>query len=54
VVPPALPPPLIQWLPPILQPPPYYNPQLQGPPWYPGPKKPKKPKWGRGGFPAFG
>ena len=49
----VIPPPLIQWLPPILQPPPYFNPQ-QGPPWYPGPKKPKKPKWGRGGFPAFG
>lgn len=45
VVPPAIPPPLIPWLPPILQPPPYYNPQL-GPQWYPGPKKPP---WGRGG-----
>jgi hypothetical protein len=45
VLPPAMPPPLIPWLPPILQPPPYYNPQL-GPQWYPGPKKPP---WGRGG-----
>ena len=58
VVPPAIPPPPVMqwpvpWLPPILQPPPYFNPQ-QGPQWYPGPKKPKKPKWGRGGFPAFG
>ena len=52
VIPPGIPPPLIQWLPPILQPP-HFNPQ-QGPPWYPGPKKPKKPKWDRGGFPAFG
>ncbi len=41
VLPPGIPPPLIQWLPPILQPPPYYNPQ-----WYPGPKKPP---WSRGG-----
>lgn len=41
---PEIPPPLIQWLPPILQPPRYYNPE-----WYPGPKKPpKKPPWGRG------
>jgi hypothetical protein len=46
VVPPAIAPPLIPWLPPILQPPPYYNPQLQSPPWYPGGKKPP---WGRGG-----
>jgi hypothetical protein len=45
VLPPGIPPPLIQWLPPILQPPPYYNPQL-GPQWYPGPKGPP---WGRGG-----
>jgi hypothetical protein len=45
VLPPGIPPPLIPWLPPILQPPPYYyNPQL-GPQWYPGPKPP----WGRGG-----
>jgi hypothetical protein len=38
VVAPPPPPPLIQlpWLPPILQPPPYYNPQ----PWYPGPSWP--------------
>jgi len=43
--PPVVVPPVIQWpapwLPPILQPPPYFNPQ-QGPQWYPGPKKPKK------------
>jgi hypothetical protein len=38
--PPGIPPPMIQWLPPILQPPPYYNPRLQGPPWYPGPSGP--------------
>jgi hypothetical protein len=38
--PPGIAPPMIQWLPPILQPPPYYNPRLQGPPWYPGPSGP--------------
>jgi hypothetical protein len=38
VVPPGIPPPLIQWLPPILQPPPYFNP-WQGPPWGRGDKK---------------
>jgi len=41
--PPALPPPvpslpIIQWLPPILQPPTYYNPGLQSPPYYPSPR----------------
>jgi hypothetical protein len=44
--PPGIPPPMIQWLPPILQPPPYYNPRLQSPQWYPGPQWPP---WGRGG-----
>jgi hypothetical protein len=43
--PPAAPPPvlpaIIPWLPPILQPPPVYNPPMQRP-WYPAP-------WGRGG-----
>ena len=41
VLPPWVPPPLIQWLPPILQPPPFFNPQ----PWNPGGKGPK---WDRG------
>ena len=45
VLPPGIPPPLIRWLPPILQPPPFFNPR-QGPPGYPGPKKPK---WERRG-----
>jgi hypothetical protein len=39
--PPGIPPPMIQWLPPILQPPPYYNPRLQSPQWYPGPQWPR-------------
>ena len=47
VLPPGIPPPLIRWLPPILQPPPYFNPQ-QGPPGYPGPKKPKGERRGGG------
>jgi hypothetical protein len=45
VVPPVIPAPIIQWLPPILQPPPYYPPPQQSPPWYPGPRGP----WGHGG-----
>jgi hypothetical protein len=36
VLPPGIPPPLIQWLPPILQPPPFFNPGPRGP-------------WGHGG-----
>ena len=45
VLAPAIPPLVIQWLPPILQPPPFFNPQ-PGPQWNPGPKKPPG---GRGG-----
>ena len=35
---PAAPPPIIQFYPPVLQPPTYYIPQLQSPPYYPSPR----------------
>ena len=43
VVPPGIPPLIIQWLPPILQPPPFFNPGPRGPRW---PRR-WRPRWRR-------